>query len=98
MHVRAESVIIDCSGIFHFYRKEGLTMNSLEDIWNVLMQNLSTQLTPTAISTWFSDCRPVELEEYRLVIRTTTQFKKKIISERFASAIKSSLSEPFSCE
>ena len=73
-------------------------MNSLEDIWNVLMQNLSTQLTPTAISTWFSDCRPVELEEYRLVIRTTTQFKKKIISERFSSAIKSSLSELFSSD
>ena len=66
-------------------------MNSLEDIWNVLMQSLSEKLTPTALSTWFSDCRPVELEEYRLVIRTSTQFKKKIISERFASIIKDSL-------
>lgn len=73
-------------------------MNSLEDIWNVLMQNLSTKLTPTAISTWFSDCRPVELEEYRLVLRTTTEFKKKIISDRFAPAIKASLSELFSSD
>ena len=73
-------------------------MNSLDDIWKMLMQSLSTQLTPTAITTWFSDCSPVELEEYRLVIRTTTQFKKKIISERFASSIKASLSDLFSCD
>ena len=73
-------------------------MNSLDDIWKVLMQNLSTQLTPTAITTWFSDCVPVELEEYRLVIRTSTQFKKKIITERFASSIKSSLSDLFSSD
>ena len=73
-------------------------MNSLDDIWKMLMQSLSTQLTPTAITTWFSDCSPVELEEYRLVIRTTTQFKKKIITERFASSIKASLSELFSCD
>ncbi len=73
-------------------------MNSLEDIWKMLMQSLSSQLTPTALSTWFNDCRPVELEEYRLVIRTTTQFKKKIISERFAPAIKASLSDLFSSD
>ena len=73
-------------------------MNSLDDIWKILMQNLSTQLTPTAITTWFSDCVPVELEEYRLVIRTTTGFKKKIITERFASSIKSSLSDLFSSD
>ena len=73
-------------------------MNSLDDIWKVLMQNLSTQLTPTAITTWFSDCVPVELEEYRLVVRTSTQFKKKIITERFASSIKSSLSDLFSSD
>ena len=78
--------------------KEGRCVNSLDDIWKVLMQNLSTQLTPTAITTWFSDCVPVELEEYRLVVRTSTQFKKKIITERFASSIKSSLSDLFSSD
>ena len=78
--------------------KEGRSVNSLEDIWNMLMQSLSTQLTPTAISTWFSDCVPVELEEYRLVLRTSTEFKKKIITERFASTIKASLSDLFSCD
>ena len=82
----------------HFFSKEGLSVNSLDDIWKMLMQSLSTQLTPTAITTWFSDCSPVELEEYRLVIRTTTQFKKKSITERFASSIKASLSELFSCD
>ena len=38
-------------------------MNSLMDIWNEILHKLSSQLTPTAINTWFSDCEPVDLEE-----------------------------------
>ena len=73
-------------------------MNSLQDIWDSVLRQLSSQLTPTTISTWFSDCDPVGLEECRLIIRTPSEFKKKIISDRFASIIKSSLSDLFSCE
>ena len=32
------------------------TMNSLTDIWSVVMDSLSQELTQTAINTWFSDC------------------------------------------
>ena len=71
-------------------------MNSLQDIWQEIMKTLSSQLTPTAITTWFSDCVPVDLEEYRFVIRTPSEFKKNIISQRFSDAITSALNDLFS--
>ena len=37
------------------------TMNSLTDIWSVVMDSLSQELTQTAINTWFSDCTPIEI-------------------------------------
>ncbi len=73
-------------------------MNSLNDIWNEIIKILSKQLTPTAISTWFSDCVPVEIDDCRLVLHTGNSFKKKIISERFGDTIKAVLSDLFSCE
>ena len=78
--------------------KGDLFMNSLMDIWQEILHHLSSQLTPTAINTWFSDCEPVALEENRLVIRTPSEFKKSIISQRFSSIIVSFLSDLFSCE
>ena len=73
-------------------------MNSLMDIWQEILRHLSSQLTPTAINTWFSDCEPVALEECRLVLRTPSEFKKSIISQRFSSIIVSFLSDLFSCD
>ena len=78
--------------------KGDLFMNSLMDIWQEILHHLSSQLTPTAINTWFSDCEPVALEENCLVIRTPSEFKKSIISQRFSSIIISFLSDLFSCE
>ena len=73
-------------------------MNSLNDIWAKIMEVLSGQLTATAISTWFSDCTPIELEDCRLVIHTPTEFKRDIITHRFSETIKKVLSELFSCD
>ena len=73
-------------------------MNSLKDIWNEIIRILSAQLTPTAIATWFADCEPVEVEDCRLVIHTTTDFKRGIIVSRFADTIKSALYDIFSCD
>ena len=73
-------------------------MNSLQDIWNEIIKILSTKLTPTAITTWFSDCRPVEIEDCRLILHTTTDFKRSIILNRFGDIIKTALSDLFSCD
>jgi chromosomal replication initiator protein len=55
-------------------------------------------LTPTAINTWFSDCQPVELGDRRLVIQTSSEFKRDIISKRYADTIKNMLKELFACD
>jgi chromosomal replication initiator protein len=73
-------------------------MNSLNDIWQSVLDKLGAQLTPTAINTWFSDCQPVELGDHRLVIQTSTDFKRNIISSRFADTIKDMMKELFACD
>lgn len=73
-------------------------MNSLNDIWDKIIEILSQQLTATAINTWFSDCTPVDIEDCRLVLHTTSDFKRDIIASRFGETIKAALSDLFSCD
>ncbi len=73
-------------------------MNSLNDIWQEIIKILSTQLTATAIDTWFADCEPVEIDDCRLVVHTTTDFKRSIIINRFGETIRNALSDLFSCD
>ena len=73
-------------------------MNSVNDIWDEIVKILSKQLTPTAISTWFSDCTPVEIDDCKLVLHTTTDFKRSIIISRFGDTIQAALSDLFSCD
>ncbi len=72
-------------------------MNTVNDIWNSIMGILSAELTSTSINTWFSDCRPIELSDNRLVLYTPTDFKRNIINQRFAGALTAALTELFSC-
>ena len=73
-------------------------MNSLDDIWQSVLDKLGESLTPTALNTWFSDCRPVELGERSLVLQTSTDFKRNIIRQRFEPTIRAALSDLFSCD
>ena len=73
-------------------------MNSLNDIWNEVLKVLARQLTPTAITTWFSDCEPVEINNSTLVLQTSSEFKRNIISSRFGETIRNVLSDIFSGE
>ena len=73
-------------------------MNSIQDIWNGIMEILSGKLTTTSINTWFADCTPIDLKDGTLVIHTTTPFKRDILKGRFESEIKEALREMFSCD
>ena len=73
-------------------------MNSINDIWAAVMEVLSKELTQTAITTWFSDCEPIEIDSCNLVIHTPSDFKRDIILSRFAETIKSALSDIFSAD
>jgi len=71
-------------------------MNSAVDVWNSVLKIMSADLTATAISTWFDDCRAIELTDGRLFLHTPSVFKKSIIEGRFSGTIKSALGELFS--
>lgn len=73
-------------------------INSLNEIWNSVINHLSTQLTPTAVTTWFSESAPVEIDGNRFVIQTTGDFKRQIITNRFKDIIEGILSEIFSSQ
>ena len=73
------------------------TMNSLTDIWSVVMDSLSQELTQTAINTWFSDCTPIEINNNTLIVHTTSDFKRSIIQARFEKTICAMLYDLFSC-
>ncbi len=73
-------------------------MNSLQEIWNEIMKILSRELTPTAMTTWFDDCEPVAIEDCRLLLHTSSEFKRDIITKRFSETIKAALSDLFSCD
>jgi len=71
-------------------------MNSAEDVWSKVQDILRTDLTETAISTWFDDCSAVELTGNRLFIHTPSGYKKEVIEGRFIGTIRSALNELFS--
>ena len=73
-------------------------MNSLQELWDAILKKLSGQLTPTAINTWFADCRPVALEDCRLILHTSNNFKRTIINQRYSEAIRSALYDLFSSD
>jgi len=71
-------------------------MNSAADVWERVLDILNADLTSTAISTWFTECRAVEFSDNRLFLHTPSVFKKSVIESRFIGSIKNALSEVFS--
>ena len=73
-------------------------MNSLNDIWQSILDVLSAKLTPTAMKTWFDDCTPVGLDGNSLVLHSPNEFKSNIIASRYGEIIKQVLSDIFSMD
>ena len=68
-------------------------MDDADFFWNYVVEKLSAELTPTAIDTWIRPCEPVSFDGSHLVLRVPDDFRKKIISDRFAPVITKSLQE-----
>lgn len=73
-------------------------MDSVNEIWKSVLEKIAADITPTAYNTWFADCTPVELNDFSLVLHTTTDFKRGIIQNRFGKIITDALQDLFSCE
>ena len=73
-------------------------MNSVQDIWNEILKILSKELTPTAIQTWFSECKPIDWDNSRLILCAQNDFTQGIIVSRFSGVIKAALYDIFSSD
>ena len=73
-------------------------MNSIQDIWNAVLESLYSKLTSTTINTWFTDCTPIELRNGVMVIHTPNDFKRSIIQQRYSKIIRETLKDLFSSE
>ena len=78
--------------------KEDLPLNSASDVWQAVLKLLEQHLSPTAISTWFSDCQVVELLDNRLILHTPSKFSQDIIMTRYLDLVKDALREIFAAD
>lgn len=73
-------------------------MNTAADIWSSVLPLLKTELTDTAVNTWFSGVRALEMEGNRLVITHQEAFKANIIRTRYLDLLKKALYELFTAD
>ena len=73
-------------------------MNSLTDVWGNVLQQMSRQLAPTTINTWFVEVEVVTMEDSAFVLHCGNEFKKKTIEARFLSYIRDALRDLFSAD
>ncbi len=58
-------------------------MDSLDEIWQQILDIIAKEITPTAFNTWFADCKAVDMADCKLVLHTSSDFKRNIIENRF---------------
>lgn len=62
-------------------------MDSFSDVWKEVLAVLQPQLTEVVYNMWIEPLEPVKLEGDTVVMLTNTDFKKKLILERFYEVI-----------
>ena len=73
-------------------------MHSADDVLRSLLALLEKDIQKMTIDIWFSDATAVELRRDCFIIRTTTPYKKEIITSRFGDLVKKTLEQIFSAE
>ena len=73
-------------------------MNSNADLWNEIMKLLSRELSETAVSTWFGDCRVLEVQDNLLLLHCPSEYSREIILTRYSDLLKSALKELFGAD
>jgi chromosomal replication initiator protein len=73
-------------------------MNSAAEIWANVLPLLKSELTETAISTWFSGVTALAFEGNQLVLTHPESFKANIIRTRYLELLKNALRELFAAD
>ena len=62
-------------------------LNSITDIWEMILKRLREELYETTINTWFDEIVPVTLEGNTLVLYCPNDFKRGTVEDRFSENI-----------
>lgn len=65
----------------------------MNQIWEEIRRILSKSLTSTAMETWFSGCKILEINDTEAVFVAADEFRKSVIEKRFTSSLKDALKE-----
>ncbi len=64
-------------------------------VWAKILGYLEAQLTPILVSNWFDDAEVVELNDEQLILHAGSEYRREVISTRYASYIQEALKEIF---
>lgn len=71
-------------------------MQSVSDIWDMILARLREDLSETTIKTWFDETTVVALEGNELILHCPNNFKRSNIQDRFLPNIEAGLKDIFS--
>ena len=73
-------------------------MNSVEDIWKIVLERLKQDLSETTISTWFDEVEIVSIKDRTLYLHCPNDFKRSTIESMFSDRIRNSLRDIYSAD
>ena len=73
-------------------------MQSVSDIWSMILDRLREDLSETTIKTWFDDTTVIALEGNELILHCPNNFKRTNIQDRFLPNIEAGLKDIFSSD
>ncbi|MBQ8143576.1 MAG: chromosomal replication initiator protein DnaA, partial [Butyricicoccus sp.] len=68
-------------------------MNSINDLFQMVLTQLEGSFPKTTINAWFSDAEALRLDGNNFVLAAANQFKKELIESRFTTALEDALTE-----
>ena len=82
----------------YFSRKVGQALNSVSDVWTLVLSKLREELSETSINTWFDEVTTVHMVGKTFYIDCPNEFKREMIQNMFSDRILSTLKDLFSSE
>ncbi len=70
-------------------------LQSKEDVLSFIVSYLGREMPSTVLHTWFDDAQVLSLENSRITLLTTAEFKRDVIAGRYAPLIQAALFELF---
>ena len=68
-------------------------LKEIKEIWSLVQDSMKQQLSSTAMNLWFGDIEIISFSENSLTMATTSEFKMKIIKDKYLSQLEELFSD-----